>query len=99
MRAGSLFFVFVLAKAAVLAGHPLPRSAWTPIAFFWQDALIAAAFALLEWRSHKRVSVGLYWLLALSAAVNIPVGPPLSTPLPWPMLRAARGPLSDSIVL
>ena len=37
--------------------------------------------------------------LAIYAAVNIPVGRAVSTPLTWPMLRAARGPLADSLLL
>ncbi len=39
----------------------------------------------------------LYAAAALYAAINIPVAHVLSTPLTWPMLRAARGPLADSM--
>ena len=41
----------------------------------------------------------LYWSAAIYAAINIPVAAVLSTPLTWPMLRAARGPLADSLLL
>ncbi len=122
MRPLSLLAVFVLAKLAILGGHPLPMSVWTPLAYFWQDVLIAVIFALLDWASgadplvrgrppgrlprHEGVPrapggpphllVALYWMLAIYAAVNIPIGRALSTPLTWSMLRAARGPLADS---
>src|SRR5262249_42100029 len=48
-------------------------------------------------RSHRRVAWGAYAIAALYVAANIPVARVLSTPLTWPMLRAAGGPLSDSI--
>jgi len=48
MRTASLLTVFVLAKAAALAGHHLPLSWWSPIAYFWQDALVVLAFAVVE---------------------------------------------------
>jgi lipoteichoic acid synthase len=99
MRAASLFVVFVLAKSAVLIGHTIPASAWTPAAYFWQDALVALLFGLLEWRLPARPVQVAYWALTLYTALNIPVGRAVSTPLTWPMLRAARGPLADSIVL
>ncbi len=108
MRAASLFAVFVLAKAAVLSEHTIPVSAWTPAAYFWQDALVALLFGLVESallsRDRRERLVGkllpaLYWALAVYTALNIPVGRAVSTPLTWPMLLAARGPLVDSIVL
>lgn len=104
MRALSLFLVFLLAKAAVLAGHSLPKSVWTPLAYVWQDALAALVFAALDFalrrtRSGVWVTWPLYWALAIFAALNIPIGRALSTPLTWPMLRAARGPLVDSFLI
>jgi arylsulfatase A-like enzyme len=104
MRAVSLFFVFLIAKAAVLAGHTMPRSVWTPVAYIWQDALAALLFAAIDTalrRTHAKAWVAwwLYGALAIYAAVNIPVGRALSTPLTWPMLRAARGPLIDSFAV
>jgi glucan phosphoethanolaminetransferase (alkaline phosphatase superfamily) len=99
MRAASLFAVFVLAKAAVLSEHTIPVSTWAPAAYFWQDGLVALLFGLLEWRLSRRFAVPAYWTLVLYTALNIPVGRAVSTPLTWPMLRAARGPLADSILL
>src|SRR5262249_61829234 len=55
--------------------------------------------------SKKRRSVGqgsrLLWLLYAAlvgyTAVNVPLACQLATPLTWPMLRAARGTLGDSV--
>src|SRR5262249_8505283 len=45
-------------------------------------------------------SVGwwLYAAVALYVAVNVPIACLLSTPLTWPLIRAARGALGDSIL-
>ena len=104
MRAASLLVVFVLAKLAVLAGHTIPWSFWTPVAYLWQDTLAALLFAALDLLAQKtgltdRLTWLTYWALAIYAAMNIPVGRAVSTPLTWPMLRAARGPLADSLLL
>jgi len=79
----------------------MPLSAWSPIAYVWQDALVVLAFAAIDaWlATRERVSWTLYALLAIYAAVNIPVVRVLSTPLTASMWRAARGTLSDSIWL
>ena len=79
MRAASLLLIFVLAKLAVLSGHTLPPSFWTPVAYLWQDVLAALLFALFELRM-QRGSAWIYWALAIYAAVNIPVGRAVSTP-------------------
>src|ERR1700736_5879982 len=99
MKAASLLLVFVLAKVAVLAGHHVPFSWWLPIAWFWQDAVVVLVFVAIEFCLGRRQRIGwvIYAALALYAIVNIPVGRALSTPLTWPMLRAARGALSDSM--
>ena len=104
MRAASLFLVFVLAKSAVLLGHALPWSFWTPIAYLWQDALVALGFAAFDagWKrtGFRAAPVWIvYAALALYAAINIPVGRAVYTPLTWPMLRAAGGPLADSFAV
>ncbi len=96
MKAFSLLLVFVVAKVATVAGHSIPLSPWTPLAYFWQDVLVAGIFAALERMLPKPASRLLYWALVLYAAINIPVARAVSSPLTWPMLRAARGPLSDS---
>jgi phosphoglycerol transferase MdoB-like AlkP superfamily enzyme len=96
MKAPSLFLVFVLAKTAALAGHPLPHSWWTPAAYLGQDALIALVFAVFEKFTPRPVSAIAFWVLTAYAALNIPVVRAVSTPLTIPMLRAAGGPLADS---
>jgi arylsulfatase A-like enzyme len=103
-RAASLMVVFILAKIAVLWGHSILFSIWTAIAYLWQDLLIALVFgvffSLMEWwRLPQRASTAVYWALVLYVAVNVPVTRAVSTPLTWAMLRAARGPLADSVLL
>ena len=99
MRAVSLLLVLLAAKAAMLAGHRVPLSWWSPAAYLWQDAAVVLAFAFLELclARHRSIAWTLYAAAALYPAINIPVAHVLSTPLTWPMLRAARGPLSDSM--
>jgi arylsulfatase A-like enzyme len=99
MKAVSLLAVFALAKVLVLAGRDIPLSPWTPWAYLWQDVLVVLLFAACDYAARRRPAVGwgLYTVLALYAAVNVPVACTLSTPLTWPLLRAARGPLADSI--
>ena len=98
----ALLIVLVAAKAIALAGHDVPLTAWSAIAFFWQDAAVVLVFAALERATAKRAKTAVacvYVVLALYVALNVPVTRVLSTPLTWSMLRAARGPLSDSILL
>jgi arylsulfatase A-like enzyme len=100
----SLLLVFVIAKAAVLWGRPIPWDAWTIAAYVWQDVLVALAFGVVEWGSSKRSTSSrapalLYCALVTYVALNIPIARVLSTPLTWPMLRATGGALSDSILV
>ena len=50
-------------------------------------------------RALKRPALawGVYALLVVYAAINVPVTLVLSTPLTWTMMRAARGPLADAV--
>ncbi len=100
MKAVSLFAVFILAKILVLVGRDIPLSIWTPFAYFWQDLLVVLVFAGLDWtvRSWSWIAWTIYGALAFYAAVNVPIACVLSTPLTWPILRAAGGPLADSII-
>jgi hypothetical protein len=99
MRALSLFLVFVTAKALVLAGRDVPLSPWAPLAYFWQDALVALAFAAVDRLvgGRPRVAWLLYAAAAGYAALNVPLACLLSTPLTWPLLRATGGTIADSI--
>jgi phosphoglycerol transferase MdoB-like AlkP superfamily enzyme len=99
MKAASLLGVFLLAKLLVLAGRDIPLSLWTPWAYLWQDVLVALLFGAFDYFTYRWAWAGwsAYVLLVLYAAINVPVACTLSTPLTWPLLRAARGPLADSI--
>jgi arylsulfatase A-like enzyme len=99
MKAASLFVVFALAKLLVLWGRDIPLSPWTPLAYLWQDALVAVLFALFDLACRRRQWIGwsAYGIIVCYTAINVPVACLLATPLTWPMLRAARGTLADSI--
>jgi hypothetical protein len=99
MKAVSLFGVFVLGKVLVLAGRDFPLSGWAPLAYLWQDILVALLFAGFDRAFRRQPWIGwsVYALLVLYTSINVPVGCLLSTPLTWPLLRATRGPLADSI--
>ena len=88
----------VSAKAVTLLGHQVPLSLWSPFAYLWQDVSVAVLFFLID-RGLKGPAAawGVYGLLVAYTAVNVPVVLVLSTPLTWTMMRAAGGPLADSI--
>jgi hypothetical protein len=98
LKALSLFGVLILAHLLSLHGRHLALSAWMPIALFWQDVLVALLFALLDFCTKRKLAVWIvYAVLVIYVSINVPVTRLLSTPLTLPMLRAARGPLRDSI--
>jgi phosphoglycerol transferase MdoB-like AlkP superfamily enzyme len=99
MRTASLLGVLVLAKLCTVAGREVPLSAWTPVAYFWQDLLVVLLFGLLDALARRQPWAGwtAYAVLVLYAAVNVPVARVLGTPLTGPLLRAAGAPLADSI--
>jgi hypothetical protein len=100
----ALFLILVLAKLAAIGGYGIPLSPWSLVAYLWQDAVVAAAFGALHHllsrsRGARPVMAALFWALVVYAAINIPIGRVLATPLTWPMLRATRGALADSLLL
>jgi hypothetical protein len=98
MKAISLFGVLAGAHLAMLAGHSVPWSAWSPFAYLWQDALVALLFGGIDhFLKRPRLAWGLYAALVLYTAINVPIARTLSSPLTWNMMRAAGGPLRDSI--
>jgi phosphoglycerol transferase MdoB-like AlkP superfamily enzyme len=99
MKALALFCVLVVAKLLAVAGRDLPLSGWTPLALFWQDALVALVFAVVDFVLRKKpvVSWSLFWLIAGYVAVNVALTRVLSSPLTWQMSHAAGGALTDSI--
>lgn len=98
MKALALLGVFIVAKMLILAGRPVHLSPWAPIAYFWQDVLVALSFGLLD-RVVKKTWFGwtLYGLAAAYVTVNVPITRLLSSPLTRSMLEAASRALSDSI--
>lgn len=99
MRAISLLAVFSIAKVLTLAGSSIPASAWLLPAWLWQDLAVVLMYALVDRATRRRAWIG--WLLYAGLvgyiAINVPVARLMSTSLTWPMLRAARGTLADSI--
>lgn len=81
-----------------LIGRDLPLSAWAPFVFVWQDVCVALIFFAIDTFA-ERGSVGwaLYGLAVAYVTINVPVVLVLGTPLTWTMMRAAGGPLADSI--
>jgi hypothetical protein len=98
MRAVSLLVVLVLAKIAVVWGRPIDGGGWLPLALVWQDVAFALGFALLDrWLRRPAIGWVLYAVIAVYATINVPIARAISSPLTWPMLRAADGTLWDSI--
>jgi phosphoglycerol transferase MdoB-like AlkP superfamily enzyme len=98
MKSISLFGVLVGAHLLMIAGHSVPLSPWTVIAYLWQDILVALVFGVVDhFAKRPRIMWGVYGLLVVYAALNVPITRILSSPLTWNMMRAARGPLRDSI--
>ena len=95
----ALLLVLLLAKLIMIWPHAAPLTAWSLLAYTWQDACVALAFAAFEFVLPSQIARPSYWALVLYTAINIPVARVVSTPLTRPMLRAARGPLADSILL
>jgi arylsulfatase A-like enzyme len=97
VKAVSLLAVFLAAKICMAWGHAPQVTGWTALAYTWQDVAVAVGFGVVEVSlRHTRAVQWLYWTLSVYAALNIPVERALSTPVTWPMLRAAGGPLADS---
>ena len=98
MRAASLLGVFLTARVLLLFDREIPVSAWTLPAYLWQDLLVVLLFAVVDLLLRRAWPAWiLYGLVALYAAINLPLARVTSSPLTWPMLRAARETLADSI--
>ena len=96
--APSLFAVLILARLLTLGGGSIAVSVWTPVAYLWQDLLAALIFAFLEsFVLPRRAGWLLYSTLVSYVALNVPITLVLSSPLTPAMIRAAGGPLLDSI--
>jgi len=101
VRAISLLIVLVLAKATTLLlfRGGVAWSPWAPIAYFWQDVLVALIFFLFDSLVRRpALAWAIYAGVVAYAAINVPIAGILSSPLTWTLMRAARGPLADSVV-
>ena len=61
----------------MLAGHSVtPFLPWTPVAYFWQDLLIALVFGAVD-RLIKRPALAwtLYAILVAYSVINLPIAP------------------------
>jgi hypothetical protein len=101
MRVTGILLVLAIARVAMLAGHDLEWSWWSPSAYLWHDAAIALLFALAERRLRRAPPIAwtVYAIVVAYIGINVPVTRVLSTPLTWTMWRAAGGALSDSILM
>jgi len=96
-RASALFAVLAAAKLCS-AGSLAPEfGPWAPVAYLWQDALVATLFAASGAVVRPRLAWVAYVCISAYTVLNVGVALVLATPLTLPMLRAARGAMSDSI--
>jgi glucan phosphoethanolaminetransferase (alkaline phosphatase superfamily) len=100
LRAIALLIALVVAKTITLIAlrDGVGWSPWFPIVYYWQDVLVALAFGLAD-RILGRPSIAwtLYAVIAIYAAINVPITAVLSSPLTPALVRASGGALSDSI--
>ena len=98
MRPAGLIGVFLLARLLMQPGTLLAFSIWVPIAYLWQDVAVVLAFAIVDY-AVRRDWLGwtLYAFIVGYVAFNVPIARVLSSPLTLSMIRAAGGPLSDSV--
>jgi hypothetical protein len=98
IRSLSFFGVLVFGRLLSLAGAPLALSPWTPVAYLWQDVGAALGLALLDYIGRTNwIGWSTYGLAVAYTAINVGIVRVLYTPLTLPMIRAAGGPLADSI--
>jgi hypothetical protein len=98
MRAASLLVVLVAVKAAIAWDKQLGGGNWIVFALIWQDVAFALVFALVDrWLRRPALGWSAYTVLAVYATINVPIARAISSPLTWPMLRAADTTLWDSI--
>jgi Sulfatase len=100
LRAISLLGVLVLCKTItlVLLAGGVRWSPWAPIAYYWQDVLVALLFMAFDAVTRRPwLAWTAYALVAAYAAINVPITGILSSPLTPALMRAAGGALADSI--
>jgi hypothetical protein len=99
LRAICLLAVLVSAKALPLAGRPIPLTWWFPIVYFWQDVFAALLFYAADKALNRPAAAWCAYIAVVAyTALNVPITLVLSSPLTWPMIRAARGPLAGAVL-
>src|SRR6266508_6595224 len=98
-RISGIVAVLALSRIALLAGHDLTWSWWSPAAYLWHDAGVLLVYAAVDrgLRRSPRLAWAAYAVFVACVAISVPVCRALSTPMPCPMWRAAGGPLADSV--
>jgi arylsulfatase A-like enzyme len=94
--AAGLAAALILAKAVAVTGHPWPHPPIGVVAYFWQDAAVALAFAAVERIAPATLSKALFGVALILVAVNVPVARVLGAPMTWTMWRAAGLAMADS---
>lgn len=116
-RGAALAAVLVAAKVLLVAARVADGTGkalatpWLPAAFLYQDLLVAAGFAAVEFAVMAalrrrprprawadRTFTVLYAGLAIYAGLNVPIARVASTPLTYSMLAATQAELKDSIL-
>jgi hypothetical protein len=99
MLAVSVTAVLLLVRSLEPGSRFATGTWWSPAAYLWHDAAVVLLFGAFEWFcGRRRVFVLVaYVVVTVYAVANIPVERALWSPLTIPMLRAAGGPLTDSI--
>lgn len=90
--------MLITARLLSFGGTPLPFSPWTPAAYLWQDIAVAGGFGLFDYVIRRRwLGWFVYGVAVAYISINVAVMRVLFSPLTLPMIRAAGGPLADSI--
>jgi arylsulfatase A-like enzyme len=99
MKAWSMLGVLLFGKTLVVVGQPIEWTLATPLALVWQDLVLVCLFAAFERLNRPPLMPALiYWVVVMYVGCNVPLLRLLATPLTWPMMRATRGTLADSIL-
>jgi lipoteichoic acid synthase len=98
VRAGAVFGVLLLARLLGGSAGIAWSGAWSLPAILAHDVLVALIFWVIDQATFRATWMWLgYAAIVLLAAINVAVVRALGTSLTVPMIRAARGPILDSI--
>jgi glucan phosphoethanolaminetransferase (alkaline phosphatase superfamily) len=100
LRAVCLLIVLATAKTITLIAlrDGVGGSLWFPVAYYWQDVLVALLFAAADrLLGRPVVAWTAYAAIAMYAALNVAITVVLSSPLTPALVRASGGALADSV--